>query len=116
MWHREYGSFPKAATKRSLKGTDVTRVKSYVHLPFSLHHDELHIISFISFRLQPLCSADMNKNTERFQSGDDFIHWCYMSDNSCIPLLCSVSFSNISQAESFIRYPHTKSSASSSER
>lgn len=37
MWHREYGSFPKAATKRSLKGTDVTRVKSYVRLPFSLY-------------------------------------------------------------------------------
>lgn len=88
----------------------------FVCLSLSLHHDELRIISFISFRLQPLCSTDMNKNTKQFQSGDDFIHWCYMSDNSCIPLLRSLSFSNISQAESFIRYPHTKPSASSSER
>lgn len=78
----------------------------------SLDPDELHIISFISFKLQPLCSADMNENTKWFQSGDDFIHGSYVSDNSCIPLLRSASSSNIPQAESFIRYPHTKSSAS----
>lgn len=32
----------------------------------SIYHDELHIISFISFRLQPLCSADMNKKPSSF--------------------------------------------------
>lgn len=40
----------------------------------SLYRDKLHIIPFISFRLQSLCSADMNKKTEQFQSGDNFIH------------------------------------------
>lgn len=63
--------------------------------------DELHIISFIKFRLQPVYNTDMNKNTEQFQSGDDFIHWYYVSDNSCILLLGSVSFPYISQAEFF---------------
>lgn len=36
-WHREYGPLPKADTKRSLKGTGVTRVKSYVCPSFSLY-------------------------------------------------------------------------------
>lgn len=81
----------------------------------SPYRDKLHIIPFISFRLQPLCSADMNKKNWAVSVWWQF-YSCSMSDNSCIPLLCSVSFSYISQAECFIRYPHTQSSASPSKR
>lgn len=117
QWHREYGPFLKAACKDKFERHWVTGVKSYVCLSFSLHA-MMNCVLFPSLAVgfNHFAAQTWIKIPEWFQSGDDFIHWCYMSGNSCIPLLCSVSFSNISQAESFIRYPYTKSSVSSSEK
>lgn len=112
--HREYGSFLKAAAKTRKALSDRSQK---LCLSVSLH-TMMNCILFPSLALgfNNFAAQTWIKIPEWFQSGDDFIHWCYMSESSCIPFPRSVSFSNISQAESSIRYPYTKSSVSSSEK